>query len=52
MAIATANNIKNGEKIIDEIKRIVSDWEYFANKVKVSSELTSSITKTLQVFEF
>ena len=32
MAIATANNIKNGEKIIDEIKRIVSDWEYHANQ--------------------
>jgi serine/threonine-protein kinase HipA len=52
MAVATANNIKNGEKIIDDIKRIVSDWEYYANKVKVSSELTSSITKTLWAFEF
>lgn len=52
MAVAVVNNIKKGERIIDEIKEIVCDWEQYANRVKVSSKLTSSIAKTLVAFEF
>jgi len=52
MAVAAVNNIKKGERIIDEIKEIVCDWEQYANRVKVSSKLTSSIAKTLVAFEF
>lgn len=52
MKIADTNNIKKGEKIIEEIKKIVCDWEQYASKVKVSSDLTNSITKTLVALKF
>ena len=47
MTIASANNIKKGEKIIDEIKLVVSNWQQYAEKVKVAQNLRDSITKTL-----
>ena len=52
MTIANANNIKKGEKIIKEIKERVCNWPKYADKVKVSSELTGSITKTLVALKF
>ncbi len=52
MTIVRANSIKNGEKIIDEIKNTVCNWPQYADKVKVSSELKKSISKTLVAFEF
>jgi len=52
MAIATANNIKKGEETIEEIREIVCDWEHYAKRVKVSSQLTGSITNTLAAFRF
>jgi len=52
MTIASANNIKKGEKIIEEIKDTVCNWSKYADKVKVSSELKYSISKTLVAFKF
>ena len=47
MTIATANNIKKGEKIIGEIKSVVRKWEEYAEKVTVTPKLKETITKTL-----
>lgn len=52
MTLATANNIKKGESIIDEIREVVCDWEQYAKRVSVSSSLGRSITKTLSAFQF
>ena len=52
MTIARANNIKKGEKIIEEIKAIVCNWPNYANQVKVSGELKDSITNTLVALKF
>lgn len=47
MTIATANNIKKGEKIIDEIKFVISNWQQYAEDVKVAPKLRDMITKNL-----
>ncbi|TMM55846.1 type II toxin-antitoxin system HipA family toxin [Maribacter algarum] len=47
MKIAKDNNIKKGEKIISEIKDIVTDWKKYATKANVSNNLYNSISKTL-----
>jgi len=52
MTLAIANNIKKGESIIDEIKEIVCEWEQYAKRVSVSSNLSRLITKTLSAFQF
>ncbi|PCJ83764.1 MAG: toxin HipA [Flavobacteriales bacterium] len=52
MTIANAINIKKGDKIIEEIKETVCNWPKYADEVKVSSELTDSITKTLVALKF
>ena len=52
MSVAAANNIKKGERIIDEIKEIVCDWEQYAKIVNVSSKLSRSINRTLAAYSF
>jgi len=52
MTIANANNIKKGEKIIEEIKDTVCNWPEYADKVKVSLELKEHIAKTLVAPDF
>ncbi len=52
MTIARDNNIKKGDKIIEEIKQIVGNWEQYAKSVGVAKELTKQITKTLVALEF
>ena len=47
MTIAKANNIKKGEKIIDEIKAVISNWHQYAEKTEVTQNLRDTITKTL-----
>lgn len=47
MKIATDNNIKKAEKIIEEIKTVVCDWNKYSVKAIVSDELSNSISKTL-----
>ena len=52
MQIANTNNIVKGKKIIEEIKETVCNWQKYANKAKVCSELKSSITKNLVALKF
>ncbi len=52
MKIATDNNIRKGEKIIEEIKTVVCDWNKYSVKANVSSELSNSISKTLVAPKF
>ena len=47
MTIAKANNIKKGEKIIDEINTVVKNWRDFAAPVKVGKELLQAIQNNL-----
>ncbi len=48
MTIAEANNIKKGEKIIEEIGQIVGQWLHFANTTKVRDDLKDLIKSTLR----
>lgn len=52
MSVADANNIRRGERIIDEIKEIVCDWEQYAKRVHVPSRLSRSISGTLEAYSF
>ena len=52
IAVAKTNNINSGEKIIEEIKEIVCDWEQYAIKVNVSKDLNRLITKNLVALKF
>ncbi len=52
MTIADANNIKKGEEIIADIKEVICNWSYYANKVKVASKLANVIKKNLVAFKF
>ena len=52
MALADANNIRNGDKIVKEITEIVSNWGDYAEKAGVSSELRDYIRKNLAVLRF
>ena len=47
MTLARANNIKNGEKIVDEINAIVKNWPDFAGQVKVNKDLLRTIQENL-----
>lgn len=47
MSIAKANNIKKGEKIIDEINHVVKQWDDFATEVKVHPDLHKNIRNNL-----
>jgi serine/threonine-protein kinase HipA len=50
--IALANNIKKWEKIIEEIKDIVCNWEEYADEVRVSSKLKNMIKENLIALKF
>jgi len=52
MTIAKANTIKKGERIIEEIKSIVSQWPEYAKQVDVSEKLKNSIASTLVALKF
>ncbi|AXT20267.1 type II toxin-antitoxin system HipA family toxin [Flavobacteriaceae bacterium AU392] len=52
MHLAKMNSIKKGEKIIEEIKTVVSRWPEYANQVKVSSTLKNRITENLWALQF
>lgn len=49
MTIATANNIKKGEKIIDQINQTVADWSDFANQAGVHQERYQEIQSNLHL---
>lgn len=46
LSLAKEMNIKNAIEIIDRIAEIVSNWEYYAEKVQVDQELKESIQST------
>lgn len=54
ISIAKSNSISTGksEKIIEEIKSVVSDWETYAKKVNVRKDLRDLISKTLFALKF
>ena len=47
LTIAKTNSVKKGEKIIDEIEKIVKNWSYYANKTKVDKQLSEKIKNVL-----
>ena len=51
ITIARANNIKRADIIIDEIKVVVCNWKRYAEDVKVSKKLTSTIFENLTCFK-
>ena len=51
LLIAKDNNIKKGEKIIEEINLVVKSWNEYANKAKVKPELQQRIYKNLNVLK-
>lgn len=52
MTVADANGVGKGEKIINEIKETVGNWQYYAQKAGVQDQLKKSITETLAVLKF
>lgn len=47
MAVAKSNNIKKGEKIINEINTVVSSWKEFGTQAKVRKDLLLTIDDNL-----
>lgn len=47
MTIANDNNIKKGEKIIDDINSIVKSWNKYAEQTRVKSDLNKRIKSNL-----
>ena len=50
MTIARANNIKKGEKIIDDINSIVKSWNKYAEQAEVRKDLKERINSNLNAF--
>lgn len=49
MTIARDNNIKKGEKIIDQINTVVKAWDQYAVKARVRADLSERISRDLNV---
>jgi serine/threonine-protein kinase HipA len=50
MTIAKDNNIKKGEKIIDDINLLVQSWPRYAEQAEVSDDLKETIYTNLNTF--
>lgn len=50
MTIAKDNNIKKGEKIIDDINAIVKTWNKYADQAEVRNDLKEKIFMNLNIF--
>lgn len=50
MTLAKDNNIKKGEKIIDEINSVVKSWEKYASQAAVREDLKERIARSLTGF--
>jgi len=48
--IAQSISIKKGEKIIDEINAVVSNWKYYADSCNVTSALRDMIYENLEIY--
>lgn len=51
MTIAKDNNIKKGEKIIEDINLVVNSWTSYANQAGVRSDLNEKIRQNLNIFD-
>jgi len=49
--IAKSNNIKKGGEIVDEIKKVVSNWINYADEVRVNVKLRDLIEQNLFAFK-
>jgi len=49
MTVARDNNLKKGEKIIDEINLVVKSWNQFAKQAEVRNDLKKRIHQNLNV---
>jgi len=49
MTIAKDNNIKKGEKIIDEINLVIKSWEVYAKQAGVRKDLQERIKQNLNI---
>ena len=49
MTIAKDNNIKKGEKIIEEINAVVGNWKFYAKKAEVRKDITNRIQNNLNL---
>ncbi len=47
MTIARDNNIKKGEKIIDDINSVVKSWNKYAERAEVRNDLKERINSNL-----
>lgn len=47
LLIGESIKCKKSERIINEMNSTINQWNYFANEVKVASELSNTIAKTL-----
>ena len=50
MTLAKNNNIKNANKIIDEINYVVKSWNKYATQAKVKNDLKEKINHNLNVY--
>ncbi len=50
MTIAKNNNIKKGDKIIDEMNSIIKSWTTYASQANVNNTLKKKINNNLNVF--
>lgn len=50
LTIAKSNNIKRGDKIIDEINAVIKSWSDYATKAMVNKRLRERILKGLNTF--
>ena len=50
MTLAKDNNIKKGEKIIEEINSVVKSWHKYAAKADVRSDLRERINGNLNTY--
>ena len=50
MTIAKNNNIKKGDKIIDEMNTIIKSWTTYASQANVNNALKKKINNNLNVF--
>lgn len=48
MSLAEHFSIRNGDKIIEDIKSVIKDWEFFANQSGVLSDTAKSISNRLK----
>lgn len=50
--VASHNNIKKAGHIIDQVKEVICNWDYYSKEVGVSSKLKDLIGKTLIAYNF